>query len=500
MEKEQVIGIDIGTSRCRAILFDITGRVLAEVNRTYPTLTPCPGWQEQDPNAVLQAFLECLKEIIKQANRKMLLAIGLSSYLFSILPVDRKGRPLERCLIWTDIRSQEEARRIREESDRFELYNHTGCPIHPMFPLSKIRWFREQRPAVFRRAHKFISMKEYIVHEVFGEYIVDWSVASGSGLFNIHTLQWDKGALELAGLEPSQLSVPASPLTRLPTMRPQYAAELGLADSTPTFVLGGADGLLSNIGAGAVGPHEADNSVGTGGAARVLVPEPRLDKHMRTFCLVAVPKRWAVGGVTAGGLIYNWFIQEFLSEERQVAEKQGMSIYELLERYAQSVPPGSEGLIFLPFLLGARAPSWNAGARGVLFGLGYHHGKKHFVRALMEGVTYDRFSAFKAVEEVVGGINSLRISGGFVHSPTWTQIMADIYGRELLIPSVIETSAFGAAFVAMLAIGLAERLEDVQSMVTIQKVIYPHPDAHQIYEEVFAKYQRLYSKVEDAFE
>jgi gluconokinase len=342
-------------------------------------------------------------------------------------------------------------------------------------------------------------MKEYIIHEVFGEYIIDWSVASGSGLFNIHTLQWDKRALELAEIEPSQLSTVASPLTRLPPMRPQYAAVLDLADPIPTFILGGADGMLSNIGVGAVGPHEADNTIGTGGAIRVLIPEPRLDKDMRTACLVAAPERWAVVGVTAGGLIYDWFIQKFLAGERQVAEEQGISLYQLLDRYAQSVPPGSEGLILLPFLVGTRTPSWNPDARGVLFGLSYHHTKKHLARALMEGVIYNRFDAFKAVEEVVGGINSIRVSGGFVRSPVWTQIMADIYGKELLIPSFIETSSFGAAFMAMLALGLAKRLEDVRSMVAIQEVIRPDPNAHRIYQELFNEYKRLYYKLEEEF-
>jgi len=498
MDKEQIIGVDIGTSRCRAVLFETTGCMVAESTRTYPILTPQPGWQEQDPKIVLQAFLECLQEITGKADRKKLAGIGLSGYLNSIMPVDLNGQPLAKCMIWTDTRSKEAARLIDETSDRYALYFHTGCPIHPMYPRCKIRWIRDQHPSTFHQAHKFVSMKEYIVHEVFGDYIVDWSTAGGSGLLNIHSLEWDNEALKLTGLEPRHLSRVASPLACLPRIRPEYATMLGLDDSIPV-ILGGADGILSNIGVGAVGPHVANNTVGTGGAVRVFVPEPRLDKSVRTWCYPVAPELWAVGGLSAGGLIYEWFIREFAEGERQKAQKRGISLYQLLEEYAQCIPPGSEGLVFLPFLVGSRTPSWNPNARGVLFGLSYHHTTKHFVRALMEGVVYSFFSVFKAVEEASAGIESVRVSGGFVNSPTWMQITADVYGRELIVPSVAETTAFGAMFMVMLALGLTKRMEDVQSMLPDQKLVRPDSRAHETYRELFLKYNRLYEKLEDEF-
>ena len=497
-DTEQIVGVDIGTSRCRAVLYETTGRMVAESTRTYPILTPHPGWQEQDPKAVLQAFLECLQEIIGRSNRKKLAGIGLSGYLNSIMPVDLNGQPLASCMIWTDTRSQEAARRIGEESDRSTLYYHTGCPIHPMYPRCKIRWVRDQYPSMFHQTHKFVSMKEYIVNEVFGDYIVDWSTAGGSGLLNIHSLEWDEEALKLTGLEPSRLSRVASPLTRLPRIRPGYATMLGLDDSIP-IILGGADGTLSNIGVGAVSAGIANNTVGTGGAVRVFVPEPRLDNGTRTWCYPVAPDLWAVGGLSAGGLIYEWFIREFAKGERQKAQKRGISLYQLLEEYAQSIPPGSDGLIFLPFLVGSRTPSWNPSARGVLFGLSYHHTIRHFARALMEGVVYSFFSVFKAVEEASGGIESVRVSGGFVRSTTWMQITADVYGRELVVPSVAETTAFGAMFMVMLALGLAKRMEDVQGMLTNQELVRPDPRAHDTYRELFSKYNRLYEKLEDEF-
>lgn len=176
-----------------------------------------------------------------------------------------------------------------------------------------------------------------------------------------------------------------------------------------------------------------------------------------------------------------------------------MSLYQLFDEYTRSVPLGSDGLVFLPFMVGTRTPSWNPDARGVLFGLTYHHTGKHIVRALIEGVDYNRFSALRAVEEVVGGIDSVRVSGGFVASRTWLQITADVFGRELLVPEILENTAWGAAFMAMLALGLVKRLEDVKSMVTLREVVYPDLDAHERYQRLFARYNRLCQILKDEF-
>ncbi|MBW2121671.1 MAG: gluconokinase, partial [Deltaproteobacteria bacterium] len=336
MNKGHVVGVDIGTSRCRAVLYETTGRLVAESTRSYSILNPKPGWQEQDPEAVLNAFLACLGEIIERAGPNALLGIGLSCYFHSFMAVDQNNRPLTPCIIWTDTRSRGAARRIAEECDPQSLYRRTGCPLHPMYPICKARWLSDEAPSILLQAHKIVSVKEYIAREVFGEYLVDWSVASGSGMLNIHTLDWDEEAVELAGLRADHLSTVTSTLTRLPRIRSRYAGMLRLKESVPV-IIGGADGTLSSIGVGAVGPGEADSMAGTGAAVRVLVPEPRLDEKARTWCYVAAPNRWAVGGVSAAGLIYEWFIREFETAERQEAERRGMNLHQLLDEYVRSV-------------------------------------------------------------------------------------------------------------------------------------------------------------------
>lgn len=496
MSEQEVIGIDIGTSRCRAVLFNVNGDVLAESSHRYPVLTPRPGWQEHDPKTVLEAFLKSLSEILRKTNPERLAGIGISGYYNSIMAVDQRGRPLTNCLLWMDTRSIEEVKALAKQK---VMYLNTGCPPHPMYPLFKIKWMERHGHNVFQRAHKFISMKEYIIHELFGEYIVDFSIASATGLFNIHSMQWDDEALQMVGLKPAHLSTIQSPLFVLPPMRSYYANKLRLPRELP-IVLGAGDGVLSNIGVGAISPHEVDNTLGTGGAVRAIVPEPLLDEKMRTWCYVVMPGRWAVGGVTAGGLMCDWFIREFIiAEEDMQNNGQRAEHYALLDRYAESVRPGSEGLVFLPFLTGARTPTWDSEARAVLFGLRFHHTIRHVVRSMLEGVVFERYSAFRAVEEVLGGIETVRVSGGFVRSPTWVQIAADVYGRPLLIPSVTETTALGAAFLTMISIGLANDLEDVRSIIKIAKVVYPDPQAHSTYQKLFKIYERLYQKLRDEF-
>ena len=496
MSSNQYLGIDIGTSRCRVVLYNVNGEILAESSRAYSILNPHPGWQEQDPEIVLNALLESLQALRDKFDRGQLMGVGLSGYFNSIIPVDSHGKPLMQCMLWTDTRSKKESLSLAHHCDVQDLYYRTGCPPHPLFPLAKLMWIRNNHPRIFSHAHKFVAMKDYVIWRLFGEWVTDWSTASSSGMFNIHALEWDPLALDLLGLSVDKLPVTDSPLTRLPPIRSEFAKMTGLDPSIPV-ILGAGDGALSNIGTGAIHPHEADNTVGTGGAVRTLVDRPTLDTQRRTWCYAFLPEHWAVGGLTAAGLIYEWFIREFVGK----SSGKGKNVYQMLEEYAQSVAPGSSGLIFLPFLTGSRSPIWNPNARGVLFGLTYDHTFKHIVRAVMEGVSYNRLSVLESVESTAGKISSLRVSGGFVHSPTWLQITADVYGRDLLVPSSAEeATSLGAAFLSMLEVGELNQLDDARTKVAIRDVIKPRPESHALYKKMYALYQAVYKKLRPEFE
>lgn len=490
MGLDQVIGVDIGTSRCRAVLFDTSGRAVEEASRSYEHASPHPGHHEQDPEAVLQAFAATLAAILERADHRTLLGVVLSTYFPSLLPLDRHDRPLAPCMLWADVRGRSALKAILDTVDSTAVYRRTGCPPHPMYPICKPRWFETHRPDLYRRARRWVSIKAYILRRVFGEFLVDWSLASATGMFDIHALQWDPQAVEAAGLLPGQLSIPVSQLTRLPKIRSEFSG-LRRAARGVSIYIGGADGTLSNLGVGAVRPGVADNTLGTGGAVRVLVPSPQLDPDMKTWCYSVMPDRWAVGGVTASGLVYEWFIREFGHGVLKHAREREGDIYRHLDELAGTVPAGAGGLLFLPFLAGARAPYWNADARAVLIGLAHDHTYAHVLRAVMEGITLSRFAAFRAVEAVCEGIEAVRVSGGFVRSPHWLQMTADVYGRNLLLPEVPENTAWGAAALLLLAHGAVARLEDLEAAARIRRKVSPDPERVRIYRDLFTRFDRL---------
>lgn len=486
---ELIGGIDIGTSRCRGILWNLRGEVVAESCQNYPTFISSEGWYEHDPELIWQAFINVFKEVISALPIDSHAVIGLSAYLNSVILINEADTAVSNCILWTDYRATKELTETVAKVNSTELYKRTGCPLHPMFPIWKIKWFKRNNLQQLYKIKKFVSIKEYIIHKLCGEYIVDWSVASGSGLFNIHELQWDKTALEIAEVEEKQLSAPVSPLSVLPPLREGFQEIL--RGRRITFVIGGGDGPLSSIGAGAVDRKVADNTLGSGGAVRVVSNAPLLDDRGRTFCYALIPGKWVVGGVTPGGVVYDWFVRTWCASEVEEAKKEKKNIYETLEDKAKSVAPGSDGLIFLPFVAGAYCPSWRADKCGAFWGLRSHHSKNHLIRAVVEGLAYERYRAFKALEEVVGRISMSRLSGGFARSTLWAQIIADVLEVVQEVPLILETSAFGAALLAALACGLVETLEDTKSFVVVNKVVRPDMKNVKIYRQMLQLYQRL---------
>jgi gluconokinase len=273
------------------------------------------------------------------------------------------------------------------EGDR--LYQQTGTPIHPMSPLTKIIWLRQEHPDIFASAAKFISIKEYIFYRWFRQFVVDHSIAAATGLLNIQSLQWDDLALAIAGITPAQLSY-LVPVTEIFQPLPVPIANgLGISPTTPV-VIGANDGVLANLGLGAVTPTHAAITIGTSGAIRAIVDRPLVDPHQRLFCYAFTHDRWLVGGATNnGGVILQWLRDKLFLD----------STYEDLIQLAETVPPGAEGLLFHPYLLGERSPLWRSEARGSFFGLSINHTKAHLVRAVLEGIGLNLHLIFEALQE-----------------------------------------------------------------------------------------------------
>lgn len=486
-----IIGVDIGTTSTKAIAFTPDGQVLSSHYQENPIYRPAPDQSEQDPEEVLAAVLQTLSQALAGVPADQLLGISFSSAMHGLLAVDAAGKPLTRCLIWADNRSQAQAQALQHTAAGQDIYWHTGTPIHPMSPLCKLLWLREHQPELLQRAHKFISMREYVFFRFFGKYLVDHSLASATGLFDIRQLDWYAPALALAGIRPEQLSTPVSPLHAEQELAPEYARQLGLGRQVP-FICGASDGCLANLGSGATQPGLAALTIGTSGAIRVTVPQPAQEDRQRLFSYILTAGRYVVGGpVNNGGLILRWFRDTFAAGLKQQAQAQGREAYELMIEQAATVPAGAQGLLFLPYLQGERAPIWDAAARGVFFGIGIHHTQAHFCRAVLEGIVLGIYQVGQALEETTGPIREIHAGGGFARSSFWVQLLADTFGKQVFVTETIESSAWGAALLGLEALGSAPAAQESLPAQKRQEFV-PDPEKHSIYQQNFSIFEKLY--------
>jgi gluconokinase len=283
MAEQCIIGLDIGTTSCKSLVVNLHGTPLGSGSAYYPVLSPFPTWAEQDPEAIFAAVLQAVKSSLdsSEVEPERVLATGVSAALHSLLAVDAQGKPLTKAMIWADTRSAASSAQIKAQCDAHRIYQRTGCPVHPIYPLSKIVWLRSNLPAVYQQARKFISIKEYVISNLLGRYIVDRSVASATGLFNIHTLDWDEEALEIVGIGPDRLSEHVPTTTILEGLDPGCAEAMGVRPDC-LLIVGAGDGLLSNVGAGSVEPGQVTCMIGSSGAVRVISSQPKVDEQERT--------------------------------------------------------------------------------------------------------------------------------------------------------------------------------------------------------------------------
>ncbi len=493
-----MIGADIGTTSTKAVLFDVKGQVIAHHAVGYPLLTPTPAAAEQDPDEIFAAVLTAIREVVRkaQAAPAEIIGVSFSAAMHSLIAVDGAGKPLTRSITWADSRATEWAERIKSDWNGLAIYQRTGTPIHPMSPLAKLVWLRREQPELFARAMRFIGIKEYVFFRLFKRYVIDYSIASATGLFNLAELAWDTEALQVAGVTAEQLSEPVPTTHHLSGLAPELARELGLLPTTP-FVVGANDGVLSNLGVNAIGPGEVAVTIGTSGALRAVVDRPLTDPAGRTFCYALTSQYWVLGGpVNNGGIVFRWVRDELAASIVETAKRLSIDPYEVLTRIAERVMPGAEGLLFHPYLAGERAPLWNANLRGSFFGLAMHHRQEHLIRAVLEGVIFNLYSILPAVEALIGPTQTLKATGGFARSGLWRQMMADIFNRDVVVPESFESSCLGAAVLGLYALGRVNSLDAVANRVGATHRHAPITANVAVYQKLLPIYRAIPSKLE----
>ena len=503
------LGLDLGTSSCKCALIDTHGQLLAVVNQPYPDSESNPGWKTQGPEAVLEGLTRAVQRGTAKAgvDPARCAAASLGGALHSLVLLDREGRPLTPVSTWADDRAAAQAEAVRQSGLGRELYQATGCPPHGMYPLYKLRWLHKHQPDLLQQAGHLVSAKEYVTARLTGRYLVDYSLASGSGLLNMHTLAWEPEALEAAGIPRDQLSELSGPRTRLHVTDRDFLDATGLPAGL-TLVLGSSDAANSNLGAGAVRPETATCMIGSSAAYRVLAPEPILPPEPSTWCYAVDRDHWLVGGaLNSGGLAVSW-LKELAAS---LAEGETLSFNRLL-KLAEASPAGSRGLLFLPLLAGERSPGWNLQARGALVGLSLEHTLGDITRAVLEGIAF----RLRLIDELLsglvggsgggpkggpgggsggvpkGGITRVRASGGFTRSPFWIQLISDVLGRPLEVPRCGDTSALGAAYWARIGAQGTQDLADAEEWPPVEAVYQPDPDLASRYQELDQLSRELY--------
>lgn len=461
-----MLGIDIGTTSTKAVLFSEQGKVIQQENVGYPLYTPDISTAEQDPEEIFAAVLTAMTKIMKNHSQKKLSFISFSSAMHSLIAIDDNDQPLTPCITWADNRSEGWAHKIKDELNGHEVYKRTGTPIHPMSPLSKITWIVNDRPEIAAKTKKYIGIKEYIFKKFFDQYVVDYSLASSMGMMNLKNLDWDEEALSIAGITLDQLSK-LVPTTEIYTnCNFELAKQIGIDPQTP-FVIGASDGVLSNLGVNAIGKGEIAVTIGTSGAIRTIIDQPQTDDKGRIFCYALTDKHWVIGGpVNNGGMVLRWIRDEFAASEVETAKRLGIDPYNVLTKIAERVRPGSDGLLFHPFLAGERAPLWNPDVRGSFFGLTLSHKKEHMIRAALEGVIFNLYTVFLALVECMEGpVTRIQATGGFARSDVWRQMMADIFDLDVVVPESYESSCLGACILGLYATGKIDSFDVASEMI-----------------------------------
>jgi len=496
---ESIITIELGTNAVRIFAFDLKGNVINSTKGSYPTFHSQPDYSEQDPEQIFITMLYVLKNFITEKihpKKYHVQSICFIASMHSVLAIDVHGVPLGNVITWADNRGKKEAQELRNSQLGKKLYEATGTPIHPMSPLLKIAWLKKNDSQRFSQTHKFLTLKSYIIQQLTGEYAIDYSLASATGLLNIHTLKWESNALDFAGINADKLPQLSTVFATPGKLRKEYQTSLGLSANT-RIMIGSSDGCMATLGAGVWGQDKATITIEDSGAVRIVGKTVLNDERKRFFNYLLTENHYISGGPTnSGGVIFEWFANQFGEFKGPFDIEYTM---ERLIHEASNVVAGSEGLLFLPYLLGERAPLWNPNARGSYFGINIKHERKHFVRATIEGILYEIYSIGKMLEEH-RTITALSVNGSFAAIPFCTQLISDIFNKPVSIINNSNSIGLGAFLLNATDMGIFPNLDEAAKSVVFQETFQPRQSDHKIYTQYFEIFERLSTKLEDEFE
>ena len=504
MTKEYLLGTDIGTHGTKTLLVSPDGEVVSSATRSYGVEQPHPSWAQQWPEVWVEAAFDSIRETVETAGVSASDVRGLcisSLYGGSGIPVDENVDPIHPCLIWMDRRATEQVEWVKEHVDLDDLFEITGNYVDSYWGYTKILWLKENRPDVWERTDNFVPPNNYVEYELTGELAVDYTSAGNiGGVFDIDDLEWSEEACEKLGIPvekfPERLVASDDVVGEV---QEAVADRVGLEPGTPVLA-GGVDAPMATFAAGAYEAGDNVSMMGTSTCWGVSHAGDGFSEKLVSMPHVADSETnvYTFGGSATGGALIEWFRSEFGQPEEQAGELVDVDPFELLNMKAEEIPPGSEGLVALPYFKGERSPIWDTEATGTLMGLTFYHEKAHLYRALMEAGAYSLRHNIEAIEEIGLSMNDeSKVVGGVSNSDLWMSILADVTGRELRVPAGGVGAPLGDAMLVGVGTGLIDDYDAIEGWTATGDVYTPDSENYETYDEYYDVYTSLYESVKD---
>lgn len=500
---QYILAHDVGTSGNKATIYSLEGKLMGSIVADYPTYYPNDGWVEQDADDWWKAVCTSTRELLEQTgiDPAQVACVSFSAQMMGCLLVDREGEPLRRMLIWADTRSSAQEKWMLERVDMEQGYRITGHRLSASYSAAKLLWIKDNQPELYQKAYKMLHAKDYLVYRLTGQFVSDYSDASGTNLLDISRKEWSQELLDAFEIRPDLLPdlFPSTHVAGKVTA--QAAQACGLLEGTPV-VLGGGDGSCACVGAGVVRPGKAYNVIGSSSWISMAAEQPYFDPEMCTFNWVHLDKNLYTpcGTMQAAGYSYAWFRDNLGQEEKSAAREQGISPYELLNKEAAASQPGAGGVLFLPYLLGERSPLWDHNAKGSFIGMGISTTKGDMVRAVLEGVGYNLKNILDILENYAK-INYVTMIGGGTKGALWLQILADIWQKPLHVPGYLEeATSMGAAICGGVGIGAYPDFTIAETFSQTQRIIQPDPKLAPLYHHTYHQFRLAYQCLKPLYE
>lgn len=498
-----LLGIDVGTSGTKTVLFDTQGNIIGSKMVAYPLYTPQNGWAEQDPNDWWAATKESIQAVLQCSGiqTREIVGVGISGQMHGLVMLDQEGNVIRHAIIWCDQRTGKECEQINELVGHKRHIELAANPPLTGFTAPKILWVRTHEPFNYAKCKQILLPKDFIRYKLTGVFATEVSDASGTGLLDVRRRCWSEELLDKLSIDRDLLpKVYESPeITGVITA--EGASATGLCEGT--IVVGGAgDNAAAAIGTGVVGDGKAFTTIGTSGVVYAHTSQMTIDPKGRihTFCC-AVPGAWHVMGVTqAAGLSLRWFKDTCCSELLAEATRQQIDVYDLMSEWADQAPIGANKLLYLPYLNGERTPHLDPECRGVFFGLSTSHTKKDLIRAVMEGVTYSLRDCLEVMREMGYQVQDMTACGGGGKSQVWRQMLSDVL--ECKVQTVVseEGPALGVAILAGVGAGIFPSVEEgCNALVTMREPVVPRQPTSQTYHAYYRIYKGLYKPLKESF-